>query len=68
MKQNWYLIFHIVAGVLFIGGIIMCGNVATATVGSLCTSAGFVFLGLGTHFSRKQRAQEEQQEENKEDK
>ena len=56
MKKNGVItiILFIISIILYIVGMISFSNNNT-TVGSICTSFGFVFLGCGVFLSRKQR-------------
>ena len=69
-KSNWIIICDVVSIALFIVSIILSSNSSTVAIGTVCLCGGFAILGVGTYFSRKQRAQEEQakQDENKDEK
>ena len=54
--------FMLGASALFIGGIFAFSNAGTAAVGNVCVCCGFVCLGLGIFFSRKERACKECEE------
>lgn len=57
MKKFAFLdiVFNVIAIVLFVVGIILLSPKINATLGYVCISFGFVFLGLGIYLSRKNR-------------
>ena len=57
MKKFAFLdiVFNVIAIVLFVVGMVLLSAKLNATLGYVCISFGFVFLGLGIYLSRKNR-------------
>ena len=62
-KINWIMICDIVAIALFIASIILSSNASTVVIGTVCMCFGFVALGIGIWFSRKERKDEAEKTE-----
>jgi hypothetical protein len=59
------MILLIAAIACFVLGIISFGGAFQVDIGSVCVSAGFVFLGVGIYLSRKVRKNDENDKEGK---